>query len=101
VGAGMICGVPPSPPSYEDLVALVALQAQQISELEGLAGDLERLRVENAELRRQLGTNSTHTSRPPSSDGLYGKPSALRGRSGGKPGTQRGEPGVTLYRART
>jgi Family of unknown function (DUF6444) len=67
--------------------------------LEGLAGEVAWLRAENDELRRRLGLNSSNSSRPPSSDGPYDKPkrkpSGLRGRSGCKPGTQPGEPGVT------
>jgi transposase len=83
--------VQPSPPSYEDLAGLVA--ALQV-EVRALRADNERLRAENSELRRQLGMDSTNSSRPPSSDSPYGKLSAMR-RSGGKPGKQRGEPGVT------
>src|SRR6266700_1076160 len=91
--AGMICGVPaPQSPSYEDLAGLVA--ALEV-EVRALREDNERLRAENSELRGRLGMDSTTSSRPPSSDSPYAKPSGLRGRSGGKPGKQRGEPGVT------
>lgn len=87
------------PLSYEDLVALVRLQAERIGELEALVGEVDRLRAENQELRRRVGLNSSNSSRPPSSDGPYDKPkpkrSALRGRSGRKPGKQPGDPGVT------
>jgi transposase len=77
-------------PSYEDLAALVASQAEQIG----------RLEAEVAELRRQLGQNSRNSSRPPSSDSPFVKPSpkSLRGRSGRKPGGQSGHPGSTLAR---
>jgi len=89
----MICGVPaPQSPSYEDLAGLVA--ALEV-EVRALREDNERLRAENTELRGRLGMDSTNSSRPPSSDSPYAKPSGLRGRSGGKPGKQRGEPGVT------
>src|SRR6266704_6956427 len=83
----MICGVPaPQSPSYEDLAGLVA--ALEV-EVRALREDNERLRAENTELRRRLGMDSTNSSRPPSSDSPYAKPSGLRGRSGGKPGKQR------------
>ena len=100
-------------PSYEDLAALVGLQAQQIGELEKLTVAVEQLRVENerlrvenaefraenAEFRRRLGMDSSNSSRPPSSDSPYDKPapkaSGMRGRSGRKPGKQRGTPGTT------
>ena len=90
--AGMIRGVPSPTPSYEDLAALVgALEV----DVRALREDNERLQAENAELRRRLGMDSSNSSRPPSSDGPYVKPSALRGCSGGRPGKQRGQPGIT------
>lgn len=92
----------PRRPSYEDLAALVELQASRIDEM---AGQVAQLRAENEELRRRLGMNSSNSSCPPSSDGPYDKPrpkpSALRGRSGRRPGKQPGEPGVTRRRAAT
>lgn len=88
----------PQPLSYEDLVGLVAVLRAEIGEVradnERLRADNEQVRAENAELRRRLGMDSTNSSRPPSSDSSYGKPSAMR-RRGGKAGKQRGEPGVT------
>ena len=58
------------------------------------------LEAEVAELRRQLGSNSRNSSRPPSSDSAFVKPApkSLRGRSGLKPGGQPGHPGQTLTR---
>jgi transposase len=74
-------------PSYEELAGLVVRQAEQI----------EQLKAEVAELRRQLGQNSRNSSRPPSSDGLAKPaPKSLRRRSGRKPGGQPGHPGSTL-----
>jgi transposase len=75
-------------PSYAELVALVVRQAEQI----------ELLRAEVAELRRQLGQNSRNSSKPPASDSPFVKPApkSLRRRSGRKPGGQPGHPGSTL-----
>jgi transposase len=74
--------------------ALIAAQAREI----------ERLRAENAELRRRLGLDSSNSSKPPSSDGLKKKPripSSLRGRSGKTSGGQPGHKGDTLRRVLT
>jgi transposase len=75
-------------PSYEELAALVVRQAEQI----------ERLKTEVAELKRQLGQNSQNSSKPPSSDSPFTKPApkSLRRKSGRKPGGQPGHPGSTL-----
>ena len=75
-------------PSYEELAELVVRQAERIEQLE----------AEVAELRRQLGQNSTNSSRPPSSDSPFAKPApkSLRRRTGRKPGGQPGHPGSTL-----
>jgi transposase len=81
--------VPGDPhPSYEELAALVAVQAERIAQLQ----------AEVAELRRQLGQNSRNSSKPPSSDSPFAKPApkSLRGKSGRKPGGQKGHPGATL-----
>ena len=59
---------------------------------------IEQLEAEVADLRRQLGQNSTNSSRPPSSDSPFAKPApkSLRRRTGRKPGGQPGHPGSTL-----
>ncbi|MEV0217842.1 IS66 family transposase [Micromonospora sp. NPDC050695] len=79
---------PPVPPSYEDLLAMLV----------ELRDRVERLEVENAELRRRLGLNSSNSSKPPSSDGLVRpRPQpGKRGSSGRRRGRQPGAPGSTL-----
>ena len=58
---------------------------------------IEKLGLENVELRARLGMNSRNSSKPPSSDG-YDKPApkSRRVRSGKKPGKQPGDPGHHL-----
>jgi len=81
---------PIEPTQEDELVALVRAQAAEIA----------ALKVRLAELKRQLGLNSSNSSKPPSSDGLKKKParrtSRLRERSGKKPGAQPGHKGQTL-----
>ncbi len=69
-------------------MALVGWQAEQI----------ELLRAEVAELRRQLGQNSRNSSKPPASDSPFATPApkSLRRSSGRQPGGQPGHPGSTL-----
>ena len=65
------------------------------AELAATKGELERLRVENAELKAKLGKNSSNSSKPPSTDPPSKpkpKPKKSRGRGrkrGGQPGHQR------------
>lgn len=75
-------------PSYAELAA----------ENAALRAVVDALRVEVAELRRQLGSNSQNSSKPPSTDSPFAKPTpkSLRRRSGRKPGGQAGHPGQTL-----
>lgn len=74
-------------PSVAELLELVARQAERIAQLE----------AEIAELKRQLGQNSSNSSRPPSADGLAKPaPKSLRRKSGKRPGGQAGHDGRTL-----
>ena len=73
------------------------------AEVEELIASLRRqvaaLQAEVADLRRQLGRDSSNSSKPPSSDGLKKKPrlsGSLRGRSGKASGGQKGHKGNTL-----
>lgn len=74
--------------SYEELAA----------ENAELRAAVEALRVQVAELKRQLGRSSRNSSQPPSADSPFTKPDpkSLRRRSGRRPGGQQGHPGSTL-----
>jgi hypothetical protein len=91
----------------DDAGAVVELRAQlagvrgQLAVVVGALarrdGVLAELRVENAELRRQLGLNSRNSSKSSSTDGLAKPaPKSLRGRSGRTPGGRPGHHGSRL-----
>lgn len=77
-------------PSYEELASLVV----------ELRSALDTALARIADLEAQLKQNSTNSSKPPSSDSPFEKPTpkSLRGRSRRKPGGQAGHEGRTLMR---
>ncbi len=98
-----------SEPSSTELTALVAqlratnaglreVIAGQAIHIETQASQLESLAARVAELERRLSSDSTTTSKPPSSDPPYRKPArgSSRTASGRKPGKQPGAPGSTM-----
>src|ERR1700709_1632365 len=81
---------------HPDLPALIEGLQRALAELRA---ENALLKQENADLRRQLGKNSSNSSKPPSSDGLGKKPriaGSLRGVSGKQSGGQPGHQGDTL-----
>jgi transposase len=71
----------------EDLSARLDDQQKMISSLTARLNELED----------RLAKNSRNSSKPPSSDDIAKpKPKSLRGKSGKKPGGQKGHPGTTL-----
>ena len=83
-------------PTYQELVELVASQALVIAAQAEL---IEKLTARVAELERRLGSDSSNSSRPPSSDSPFTKKPAKarssRRSSGRKPWKQNGDPGAS------
>lgn len=96
-------------PSPSELSALVAqlratnaglreVIAGQAIQIETQASQMEVLSARVAELERRLSSDSSTSSKPPSSDPPYRKPArgSSRTASGRKPGKQTGAPGSTM-----
>ena len=82
----------------QKVVEFALLNARLADALVAMEREVAILRDENADLRRQLGKNSSNSGKPPSSDGLK-KPARIRSlrESSGKPrGGQKGHPGETV-----
>jgi transposase len=92
VDHGVVSAPEEPEPSYEELAALVV----------GLVARVEALEVENAELRRRVGMNSTNSSTPSSKDSIGAKAKRRADRSSRersadrKPGGQPGRRGSGL-----
>src|SRR5215469_6398401 len=76
---------------------LVAQIEKVIAENDALKALIEGQQARIAELERQLGLNSSNSSKPPSSDGPKrpARTTSLREPSGKRPGGQKGHPGDT------
>lgn len=82
---------------YEQGVdAVVKLLERLFAQLADQQEMIASLTVRINELEDQLAKNSRNSSKPPSSDPVKPNPKSLRGRSGKKPGGQKGHPGRTL-----
>jgi transposase len=92
-------------PTREELLLLLSAKDATIMSLtelvEQLSAQVEQTQARVAELERQLGKDSSNSSKPPSSDTPFTKPAPKRSsrtRSGRRPGKQDGTPGSTLKR---
>jgi transposase len=74
---------------------LHALVLRLLTEIDALKVEVSLLKSENADLKSQLGLNSTNSHKPPTSDGLA-KPSPVPRGKGGKVGGQKGHRGHHL-----
>lgn len=71
---------------------LKSLAKKMLGDLAGMQVNLERAQKENLELKAKLGTDSSNSHKPPSTD-PPGKPTREPKPSGKKPGAQKGHPG--------
>lgn len=92
-------------PTREEIIGLCGTAPERVADLvmalyqqvETLQQQVQTLQARVGELERQLGLNSSNSSKPPSSDG-YRKPApkSLRTKSGRPSGGQPGHPGQRL-----
>ena len=73
----------------------VQIKNQQ-SHIEQLQAQVEQLQAQVKQLQAWLSKNSSNSSKPPSSDGPKRKPKSQRGKTGKKPGGQKGHAGKGL-----
>lgn len=78
-----------------DIIGLQNLVMSLIAELQTVKEELSFVKSENADLKSQLGLNSTNSHKPPTSDGLI-KPPLMPRPKGGKVGGQPGHKGRHL-----
>lgn len=78
---------------FQELLLKIGQLTSRVDQLEKenhrLQLQVNELKVENAELKARLNTNSTNSSKPPSQDGYSKKPAIpkpIKGLQGGKPG---------------
>ena len=88
--------------TIQDLFSKIEALTQRVLQLEVFEEENKKLRAENkclkaenTELKRRLNTNSSNSSKPPSSDGYKKKPALPKGKKG-KQGGQAGHGGSTL-----
>lgn len=86
--------------SIEELINRLDLMSKRIADLENVVIELQKenlaLKQENTELKARLNTNSTNSSKPPSSDGYKKKPAFPKNKNLLQ-GGQKGHNGRTLH----
>lgn len=91
------------PSQSQTIETLLLVIEEQRAVIEAQRKEIAALLARVAELERQLGLNSSNSSKPPSSDGLSRPPrtGSLREKTGKKSGGQKGHKGQTLAQTAT